>query len=62
MNENNNEKDINKKITNEVAGDKFDDLTKEEMEKVQGQGQNGTSPKNRSLWDFINSKGEYVCR
>ena len=52
----------NKKISSKkITGFKFDDLTEEQMEDVQGQGNNkkGTS---RGIWDIVSSDGKYTCR
>ncbi|MHC5227882.1 hypothetical protein ACYSNW_06330 [Enterococcus sp. LJL99] len=52
----------NKKISSKkIAGAKFDDLTEEQMEDVQGQG-NNKNGKGRGIFDILTSSGEYTCR
>lgn len=44
-----------------ITGAKFDDLTEEQMEEIQGQGENKNA-KTRGIWDIVTSEGKYTCR
>ena len=58
-----NEKNVNKEelTEKETSGKKFEDLTAEEMDTVQGQGDKGV-PEKRGIWDIFTSTGEYKCK
>lgn len=44
-----------------ISGSKFEDLTEEQMEEVQGQGDR-KAPQKRAIWDILTSEGKYNCR
>lgn len=53
---NNNEKEV---AENDIAGKRFEDLNKEEMDKIQGSGNSDVEVE--GITDLILSKGNYIC-
>lgn len=54
--ESNNEKEV---VENDIAGKRFEDLNKEEMDKIQGSGNSDVEVE--GITDLILSKGNYIC-